>query len=99
MKPETILKVLAIIAALTTLTVQGIKKILDEKGISYSPNLLAVITSAFLTISVCVGYVLYCGIPFTVQTIITILAMVYLSFLTATEGYDKIKQLWEQLHA
>lgn len=99
MNPETLLKVLAIIAALTTLTVQGIKKILDEKGISYSPNLLAVIVSGVLTVAICVGYVLYCGIPFTVQTVITILAMVYLSFLVATEGYDKIKQLWEQLHA
>lgn len=97
MKPDTILKVLAIIAALTTLTVQGIKKILDEKDMAYSSNLLAVIVSAVLTVAMCVGYVLYSGIPFTIQTVIIMIALVFLSFLSATVGYDKVKMLFEQI--
>ena len=99
MNGDLLIKALFLISALTSLTVEAIKRLLEGREMKYSSNLIAAIVSVILTVAVCVGYVLYCGIPFTVQTIITILAMVYLSFLTATEGYDKIKQLWEQLHA
>lgn len=91
-----LISVLALIAALTSLTVEGLKKILDEKGITYSSNLLAVIVSAILTVAMCVGYVLYSGIPFTIQTVIIMIALVFLSFLSATVGYDKVRQLLEQ---
>lgn len=92
-----LISVLAIIAALTSLTVEGLKKILDEKGMTYSSNLLAVIVSAVLTIAMCVGYVLYSGIPFTIQTVIIMIALVFLSFLSATVGYDKVKMLFQQI--
>ena len=92
-----LISVLALIAALTSLTVEGLKKILDEKGMTYSSNLLAVIVSAVLTIAMCVGYVLYSGIPFTIQTVIIMIALVFLSFLSATVGYDKVKMLIEQM--
>lgn len=91
-----LISVLALIAALTSLTVEGLKKILDEKGMTYSSNLLAVIVSAVLTIAMCVGYVLYSGNPFTIQTVIIMIALVFLSFLSATVGYDKVRQLLEQ---
>lgn len=92
-----LISALAIIAAITSLTVEAIKKILDEKGVSYSSNLLAMIVAIILTIAVCVGYVLYYGIPFTIQTVIIMIALVFLSFLSATVGYDKVKMLIEQL--
>ena len=46
---------LAIISAFTTLATEGVKKLLDEAGKKYAPNLLAVIVAvAFTTIaSVC----------------------------------------------
>ena len=92
-----LISALAIIAAITSLTVEAIKKILDEKGVPYSSNLLAMIVAIILTIAVCVGYVLYYGIPFTIQTVIIMIALVFLSFLSATVGYDKVKMLIEQL--
>lgn len=88
---------LALISVLTSLTVEALKKIFDEKHINYSSNLLAVIVSTVLTIALCVGYVLYFGIPFTIQTVIIMIALVFLSFLSATVGYDKVVQLLKQI--
>lgn len=88
---------LAFISVLTSLTVEAIKKILNEKEIDYSSNLLAMIVSVVLTIIVCILYVLYFSIPFTVQTVIIMIALTFLSFLSSTVGFDKIKQLLEQL--
>ena len=92
-----LLSVLAGISALTTLTVEGIKKILDEKQVHYSSNVLAIIVSLVLTIVGSVLYLIYFSVPVTAQVIVIIICLVFLSFLTATVGYDKIKQLIEQL--
>ena len=97
MNSQFLLSALAIISVLTTLTVEGIKKILDEKKKEYSSNLLAVIVSAILTFAMSIGYVLYNGIPWTIQVVITMLSLMFLSFLSATVGFDKIKQLLQQL--
>ena len=88
---------LALISVLTSLTVESLKKIFDEKHINYSSNLLAVIVSTVLTIALCVGYVLYFGIPFTIRTVIIMIALVFLSFLSSTVGYDKVVQLLKQI--
>ena len=90
---------LAVISALTSLTVEALKKIFNEKGIKYSSNLLAAIVSVVLTIAICVGGVLYSGVPFTIQEVIIMIAMTFLSFLSSTVGFDKVKQLLEQLGA
>lgn len=88
---------LAFISVLTSLTVEAIKKILNEKEIDYSSNLLAMIVSVVLTIIVCILYMVYFTIPFTAQTIVIVISLTFLSFLSATTGFDKIKQLLEQL--
>lgn len=93
-----LLSVLALISALTTLTVEGIKKLLDEKGKKYSSNILAVIVSLTLTLISSVLYIVYFSIAVTPQVIVLIICLVFLSFLVATVGYDKIKQLLEQLN-
>ena len=94
-----LLTALAVISALTSLTVEALKKILNEKSIRYSSNLLAAIVSVVLTIAICVGGVLYSGVPFTIQEVIIMIAMTFLSFLSSTVGFDKIKQLFDQLGA
>ena len=97
MSSEFLFKALAVIAALTSFTVEAIKRILNEKKISYSANLLAAIVSTILSALVCVGYVLYYEIGFTSQTVLLILSMIFLSFLASTVGFDKLKQMKEQL--
>jgi len=92
-----LLSALALISVLTSLTVEAIKKILNEKKVEYSSNLLAVIVSTILTVALCVGYTLYFGEPFTIQKVIIMIALTFLSFLSATVGYDKVKMLFQQI--
>ena len=97
MSGEFLLKALALISGLTTLTVEAIKKLLNDKQVQYSSNLLAAIVAVILTLCVSVAYVLYFAVPLNVQVIISVIALIYLSFLCATIGFDKIKQLIEQM--
>jgi hypothetical protein len=97
MSGEFLLKALALISGLTTLTVEAIKKLLNDKQVQYSSNLLAAIVAVILTLCVSVAYVLYFAVPLSVQVIISVIALIYLSFLCATIGFDKIKQLIEQM--
>ena len=97
MDGEFVLKALALISGLTTLTVEAIKKLLNDKQVQYSSNLLAAIVAVILTLCVSVAYVLYFAVPLSVQVVISVIALIYLSFLCATIGFDKIKQLIEQM--
>ena len=92
-----LLGALASLSVFTSLVVEGVKKLLDEKGKTYSANLLAVIVSVVSTLIVSILYIVYSSIPFTPQIIVIVIALMIFSFLSATVGYDKIKQLVEQL--
>lgn len=97
MNGEFLLKALALISGLTTLTVEAIKKLLDDRQIAYSSNLLAAIVAVVLTLCVSIAYVLYFAVPMSIQVAISVIALIYLSFLCATIGFDKIKQLIDQM--
>ena len=86
---------LAAISVLTSLTVEALKKLFGEYIRSY--NLLAAIVSIVLTIAVSVGYLIYTGTTFTAQIGVIIVAMVFLSFLSSTVSFDKVKQMLEQI--
>lgn len=89
--------VLAGLSTLTSLVVEGVKKLLDEKQVKYSANLLAVIVSVIFTAIVSVLYIVYTATPVTPQIIVSCVGLMIFSFLSSTVGYDKIKQLIEQL--
>ena len=97
MSSGLIVTALTIISVLTSLTVEAIKKILNDKHIDYSSNLLAMIVSVVLTVAISVGYILYLGVPITIQNIIVIIALVFLSFLSSTTSFDKVKQFLQQI--
>lgn len=86
---------LAAISVLTSLTVEALKKLLGDKIKSY--NLTAAIVAVVLTILISAGYLIYTGTAFTAQIGVIIVALVFLAFLSATVGFDKVKQLIEQL--
>ena len=86
---------LAAISVLTSLTVEALKKLLGDKIKSY--NLTAAIVAVVLTIAVSAGYLIYTGTAFTAQIAVIIVALVFLSFLSSTVSFDKVKQLLEQL--
>lgn len=90
-----LISALAIISALTTLTVEGLKKLIGEKIKSY--NLLAVIVAVVITLALSAGYIIYTATAITPQIIIEVIALVFLAFLSATTSFDKVKQLIEQL--
>ena len=90
-----LISALALISVLTSLTVEALKKLLGDKIKSY--NLLAAIVSVVLTILVSVGYLIYTGTTFTAQIGVIMAALVVLSFLAATVGYDKVMQMLKQI--
>lgn len=90
-----LISALALISVLTSLTVEALKKLLGDKIKSY--NLLAAIVSVVLTILVSVGYLIYTGTTFTAQIGVIMAALVFLSFLAATVGYDKVMQMIKQI--
>lgn len=94
---EFIFIALTVISVLTSLTTEGIKKLLDEQKIKYAPNLLAAAVSVIFTILASVCYVVYTGEGVTAQIIIECVVMVFLSFLIATVGYDKVIQAIGQI--
>ena len=79
-----LISALAIISALTTLTVEGLKKLIGEKIKSY--NLLAVIVAVVLTIALSAGYLIYTATAITPQIIIEVIALVFFSI---SLGYNE----------
>ena len=88
---------LALISSLTTLTTEAIKKLLKEANKEFAPNLLAVIVSTVITIGASAFYIIMKDIVFNLKVGVAVVAMIFLSFLCATVGFDKIKQLVLQL--
>ena len=97
MTSEFLISALAIISILTSLTVEAIKKLLGDR--KYSSNLLAAIVAVIITIAVSIGYIIYFSLAVTPQMIVVIIAMVFLSFLAATVGYDKVIQMIKQFNS
>lgn len=90
-----LISALAIISGLTSLTVEAIKKLLGDR--KYSSNLLAAIVAVVLTVAVSAGYMIYYDMALTPQIAVTVIALTFLSFLSATVGYDKVVQLFKQI--
>lgn len=88
---------LLIVSLATNLTVEALKKLLDGTSVKYSSNLLAVIVAIILALAVSVGYMILEGIVFNLVVGVQIMALVYLSFLVSTVGYDKVMQMFSQI--
>ena len=88
---------LVAVALFTSLPTEAVKKIFDELGVKYSANILAAIVAVILTTGASIGYIIYSSIPVTPQVVVSIVALVFLAFLCATVGYDKVIQAIEQI--
>lgn len=87
------------VSLLTNLTVEGIKKLLDGTNAKYSSNVLAAILSTILSGAVCAIYLIMNDIGFSIKIGVEIVVLMYLGFLVATVGYDKVIQTLKQLQA
>lgn len=81
---------LLITSTLTGLVTEAVKKVLVECHVKYRANTLAGIVAAVLSIGIGIGYAVIAGIGFSAQVVVCIIAQVFLSWLCAMVGYDKV---------
>lgn len=97
MSLEFLVIALLAVSILTNLTVEGIKKVADKKAANYSANVLAAVTSVAISVVVSVGYLVWTETAFNAKIAVELIALMYLSFLSATNGYDKVIQAIRQI--
>lgn len=90
---------LLIVSLVTNLTVEGIKKLLNETSVKYSANVLAAIVSVLLACAVSVCYLIMTDTVFTLKIGGEIVVLMYLGFLVSTVGYDKVVQMIMQINS
>lgn len=88
---------LLIVSLLTNLTVEGVKKLLDETPIKYSSNVLAAVFAVIIAGVTCAIYMIMEEVPFDLKIGVQIVVVMYLGFLISTVGYDKIMQTVMQI--
>lgn len=81
---------------LTTLTVEGIKKMFME-GESRKANMVAAVVAVVLAIAIGIIYAIVFAVAVNVQYIVIIVALCFLSWLCAMVGYDKVVQAIYQI--
>lgn len=93
---EMFLLGLTVCSSLNGLVTQAIKVILDELKKKYYPNLISAIVSVVLSASIGGGYFFVNDISFMSKNVIYIVAMIFMSWLAAMVGYDKVMQAFSQ---
>lgn len=89
---ETFMIGLLITSTLTGLVTEAIKKIATEHNKTYHANTLAGVVSMVMSGAIGVCYNVISNVGFTQQSIICIVALVFMSWLCAMVGYDKVIQ-------
>lgn len=88
---------LLVVSILTNLTVQGIKSVLDKQNANYSANVMAAIVSVVISVAVSAAYLIWTETAINGKIAVELIALMYLSFLVATNGYDKVVQAIKQI--
>ena len=97
MNVSLFITLLTAFSAVTSLFTQFMKKILDEKGKTYSSNVLVAIIGCI--VGICgtgVYYILY-SIDFNLINVTCMILMGLASSMGAALGYDKVTQTLKQL--
>ena len=89
---EVFLILLFIVSSLTALTVEGIKKILEESKKTYKANILAGTSAAAISVGVGAAYIIITETALNEKMAVYLIALVFLSWLRSMLGYDKVKQ-------
>ena len=90
---------LLIVSVVTNLTVEGIKKLLNETSIKYSSNVLAAVVSVLLACAISVCYLIMTDTAFILKIGVEVVVLMYLGFLVSTVGYDKVVQMIMQINS
>lgn len=89
---------LLMISTFTSLGTEAIKNLLWSWNKPYQSNAIAGAVSIVLSLATGILYVFFNGIAVTSQVIICIIALVFLSWLCAMVGYDKVIQAISQFN-
>lgn len=87
---------LLITSVLTGLVTEAVKKILAEHNMPYRANTLAGVVAFILSAAIGAGYIILFDIGFTSQIAVCLVAQVFMSWLCAMVGYDKVIQAISQ---
>ena len=89
---ETFLLLLLIVSVLTGLVTEAIKNWLTERGKKYYANALAGYVAAALSVAIGAAYCIVTQTAINAQMVVYLIALVFLSWLSAMVGYDKVVQ-------
>ena len=89
------LTLLLVVSVMVSLTVEALKKMLG--GNKFPSNIMAGIVSIVLSTLIGIFYCTLLDIPFTSSIIIYLVSLVFLSWLCAMLGYDKVVQAIKQI--
>ena len=87
---------LLITSTITGLTTEAIKKVLTDYKIAYKANTLVGIIAMVISLAIGLSYILLMNIAFTSQIIVYLVALIFMSWLCAMVGYDKVIQTISQ---
>lgn len=93
---EVFLLGLLITSTLTSLVTEAVKKLLAEHNKTYRANTLVGVVALILSVAIGSGYIVLNGLEFTSAVIICLIAQVFMSWLCAMVGYDKVIQAISQ---
>lgn len=99
MSIEFLFVALLAVSILTNLTVEGIKSFLNKKDTNYSSNVMAAVTAVVISAALSAGYMIYTETMINAKIAVEMIALMYLSFLVATNGYDKVMQGIKQIQS
>lgn len=94
---ERFLFILFAISVLTGLATEALKKILSEKKKEYSANLIAGILAVVISLFTVSGYIILTESVINEKMAVYLIALVFLSWLSAMIGYDKVVQAIMQI--
>lgn len=93
---EIFLLGLLIASTFTGLVTEAVKNVLSEHNVNYYSNTLAGLVALVLSAAIGVGYIVLASIDFTTQVVVYFVALVFMSWLCAMVGYDKVIQAISQ---
>ena len=96
MTMETFLIGLFIVATMTSLFTEAIKKWLQERNKTVHANALAGYVAIVLSVGIGIAYVIVTETAINIKMVVFLIALMLLSWLSAMIGYDKVIQAISQ---
>ena len=93
---EVFLLGVLVTSVFTGLATEAVKKILAEHDAPYRANTLAGVVALVLSTAIGFGYAVLSNLSFTGEIVVYWVALIFISWLCAMVGYDKVIQAISQ---